>query len=127
MQSPIRAPPLAHLRNDLACPARQIGTDDTHLRSPDSSYPWTMTDATIVTLSVMFLAFVVEEATCRLVADLHRRRVPEWAWKAAGVDRLFWGFLGINIYVPLSDFYYLVKVRGRLDRAQEPQTRPLSH
>lgn len=81
-----------------------------------------MTHAVTVTLSVMFLAFVVEEVICRLVADHHRRCVPEWAWRAAGVDRLFWGFLGINIYVPLSDLYYLVKVRGRLDRAERSQT-----
>lgn len=82
-----------------------------------------MTHAVTITLAVMLLAFIAEEATCQLVANLHRRRVPEWAWKAASVDRLFWGFLGINIYVPFSDLYYLVKVRGRLDRAEQTETR----
>lgn len=74
-----------------------------------------------IILSAVFLAFLFEEAICKLAADLHRRRVPETAWEAAGVDRLFWGFLGINIYVPFSDLYYLVKVRDRLDRAGESQ------
>lgn len=85
-----------------------------------------MTHAVTVALSVMFIAFVVEEASCRLMADHHRRRVPEWAWRVAGVDRLFWGFLGVNIYIPFSDLYYLAKVRGRLDRAQELRTGPRS-
>ena len=101
----------------------RIDIHDTHVHWPKSSYPRTMTHAVTITLSVTFLAFIAEEATCQLLANLHRRRVPEWAWKAASVDQLFWGFLGTNIYVPFSDLYYLVNVRSRLDRAEQSETR----
>ena len=63
------------------------------------------------------LALVLGLGLARLLADRHRRRVPDEAWDAAGVSRLFWGWLGVNIYVPLSDVYYLLRIRPRLNAA----------
>jgi hypothetical protein len=85
-----------------------------------------MSDALRVLATVAFFPLFAEVAVCGTWANLHRRRVPEGAWRAAGVDRFFWGLLGVNVYVPFSDFYYLVRIRGRLDQAAKGLANPRS-
>jgi hypothetical protein len=85
-----------------------------------------MSDALRALATVAFFALFAEVAVCGTWANLHRRRVPEGAWHAAGVDRFFWGFLGVNLYVPFSDLYYLLRIRGRLDQAMKELANPSS-
>ncbi|HWU22161.1 MAG TPA: hypothetical protein VN088_11595 [Nocardioides sp.] len=66
---------------------------------------------------MVIVAVVLGLGLARILADRHRRRVPDEAWDAAGVSRLFWGSLGVNIYVPLANVYYLLRIRPRLDAA----------
>lgn len=68
---------------------------------------------------VAFVALFLDMSLLRLIADRHRRTVPQHAWTSAQVSRLRWGFLGANIYIPFSDAYYLLRVRPRLDAVSD--------
>lgn len=73
-------------------------------------------DGILVALGVfVFAALVLDLSVFRLIADSHRRKVPDQAWTLAEVSRLRWGFLGGNLYIPFADIYYLIRVRPQLD------------